>query len=94
MINNCVLMGTVKNFFIKNDKLIIMIKHTNADGDFVIPITTFIPKDNILEYLENDLYIGIKGHVTLNEESNIEIVAEKISFISSKKKENDDNESK
>lgn len=93
MINNCVLMGRIKNFFIKDEKLIIMIKHTNADGDIVIPITTFIPKENILEYLENDLYIGIKGHITLNEESNIEVIAEKISFISSKKKEEDNHES-
>lgn len=93
MINNCVLMGRIKNFFIKDEKLIIMIKYSNADGDIVIPITTFIPKENILEYLENDLYIGIKGHITLNEESNIEVIAEKISFISSKKKEEDNHES-
>jgi hypothetical protein len=92
MLNHCVLAGRINNFFFKDDKLVIMIKHSNKDGDLVLPVyTTFKPVDAFMDYLQNELFIGIKGYITLNEDSQVTIMAEKISFLAPGGEKNESN---
>ena len=77
-----------------DDSIVLTISHSHKDGDFVIPVhTTFKPNDEIISCLSEDMFIGIKGYVTLDREANIMIVAEKITIASKKAMEDDTNES-
>ena len=48
MINNCVIMGRIKHYYIEDDCVVIMISHSHADGDFVLPIHTNFKDNDIL----------------------------------------------
>lgn len=93
MLNHCVLTGKINNYYINDGSVVIMISHSHADGDFVIPIyTNFKDNDILTDYMEEDALIGIKGHVTLDRDGHTIIIAEKITFMSSKIKDGENNE--
>ena len=93
MLNHCVLTGRINNYYVEDEYVVIMVSHSHADGDFVLPIhTTFKDNDILTDYMEEDALSGIKGHVTLNKDGQIIIVAEKITFMSSKIKDGENNE--
>ena len=95
MYNSCILTGRLSNFHFDDNKLVLMIKHSHKDGDMVLPVyTSFKPSDVLLDYLEVELFIGIKGFVTLNENAQVIIMAEKITFLPSKDMGGELNESK
>lgn len=95
MINNCVITGRIKHYYIEDDCVVIMISHNHADGDFVLPIhTNFKDNDILTDYIEENALIGIKGHITLDRGGKTIVVADKISFMSSKVKKGENDESK
>lgn len=88
MINQCVLTGRLNNFYISDDSLVLMLIHSNNDGDMVMPVyTNFKPEQVLIDYLKEDLLIGIKGYVTLDKNSCVTIMAEKLTFIPHKEKD-------
>lgn len=96
MLNQTVLVGRIANDFEKgeNEKVVVTLavprSYKNAEGEYE---TDFIPcvlwkgiATNTLEYCRKGDLIGIKGRIQSNE-NKIEIVAEKVTFLSSKKTE-------
>lgn len=101
MLNHIVLFGKVKEEPIlikdKNENDLINLeveipkRNKEDESDLVIvKLTNGIAK-NAVEYLHIGDTVGIKGIVKVNENREMEIIAEKVTFLSSSKK-NEDNE--
>ena len=91
MINTVCLIGKLHSFKKTDDnKCCMIIKISNKDGDFSTPVyTSFDYSDSFINQLEEDMLIGIKGSIALDIDANVIIIANKLSFLSSKKKEVD-----
>lgn len=95
MLNNVVLVGRLKNYTsMNNDKVVITItvprSIANENGEYLHDIidcvlTGQIAK-NTLEYCKVGDVLGIKGRLQSNDETDfkLELIADKISFLSSK----------
>lgn len=93
MNNSCILIGKVYERYMDEKQLIIRIKCSYNNKSLIIPVfAKFNNNDQIIDYLEIDSVIGIKGSIDLDNDSNIQIIAEKITFISSKNTDDDNNE--
>ena len=95
MLNHCVLIGRIKNHFEQEGTLILHVNYIGENKEsFVIPVhVTFSSKENFIDYLENETVIGIKGKIALDDKNQFFILADKLTFLSSKKKDGDDCES-
>lgn len=94
MFNTYVLAGRLKHFHETDDCLQLMIGYSNADGDMVIPAhTKFKPRKELINYLEDDMHIGIKGYIDLDADGHIELVVEKLTIASAKFEEDEIDES-
>ena len=95
MVNSLVFMGRIENFCEEKNGIKLLISHHTEDGTFVAPVyTNFKPKKEVLDILEEDMLIAIKGHISLDKKNQVIIVADKISMLTSKKVEGENNESK
>lgn len=93
MLNQVVIVGRV-DYIINNElKLSCNKPFKNENGeyetDYVYITITNSLANNITEYLKKGNIVGVKGRITSSEEEDYinEIVAEKITFLSSKKNE-------
>lgn len=85
MNNAFMLVGRVKD--IKEQELYVTITNFNNKKDSIIKCN--IPENlakKCMEYLEVDYVVGIKGYLESDEDFNIKLIADKISFITSKSK--------
>ena len=97
MLNQIVLVGRIKE--IEDTYMIVAISraYKNANGEYDVDLVKINMSDNIAknvkDYCEKGNLVGIKGKVETNDEGNIIIIAEKISFLSSSKQntEQEDN---
>jgi len=95
MSNLYYLIGRLNNYTVRDDNVELMIYYRDEDGDFTIPVSTnFLPKKELIDMLEEDMVIAIKGHLALDENNHITVIAEKLSFLTSKKESGDNNENK
>ena len=95
MSNLFYLIGRLNNYTVHDDNIELMIYYSGDDGDFTIPVSTnFLPKKELIDMLEEDMLIAIKGHITLGENNQLTVIAEKLSFLTTKKESGDNNESK
>ena len=93
MINNVMLLGRVNNINEDGTKVDILIrrllKNTNGEYDVDnIPckISNDI-SDNILNYCCKGDLIGIKGRISVDENKNLFVISEKVTFITPKNNE-------
>ena len=100
MLNQMVLVGRIANEIEKEEgtkaKIIIAVPRNfkNTDGEYE---TDFIPcvlsggiATNVIEYCKQGDLVGIKGRVQctkINDENAIELIAEKLTFLSSNSKD-------
>lgn len=96
MLNQTVLVGRLVNKPEKNDKgaiITISIPRSfkNEKGEYetdLIPIKLISGiAQNTVDYCNKGDVIGIKGRLQANEKKEIELIAERITFLSSKKEE-------
>ena len=92
MHNMVYLIGKVQFFKQTEDnKVCIIIKLSNRDGDFSTPIyTSFDSNNSFIDLIEEDALIGIKGFLSLDENNNLIVIADKLTFLSSKNNEGDE----
>ena len=89
------LIGRLNNYTIENNGLKLMVYYRGEDGDFYLPVyVNFLPKNEVINALEEDMVLGLKGHMSLDENNHIILIAEKISFLTSKKERGENNENK
>ena len=86
--NFVVLLGRLHSLKKTNDnKYRLLVKSNSEFGDFVIPVyTSFDFNDSLSSQLEEGTLLGIKGFISLDDDNNPIIVANKLTFLSSKKK--------
>ena len=90
MLNNCTLVGRMVNLEIKEnngEKMGIMYLSTPKDKENIIVVEIVLYENmmnNVKEYCDKGDLVGIKGKVDLLDNKTI-IVAEKITFLSSRK---------
>ena len=86
------LIGRVQSFKVTDDsKVCIFIKISNRDGDFTTPIyTSFDSNNSFFDLIGEGTLIGMKGFLSLDQNNNLIVVADKLSFLSSKKNEGDE----
>lgn len=93
MMNFFTLVGRLNSFTQKGIKLDVSRPFKNSDGEYeidVIPITLLgVVKDNTMDYCKVGDVIGIKGRIAKSSHKSIELVAEKVSFISTRRSEED-----
>ena len=95
MVNSIVFMGRIENFCEEKNGIKLLISHRAEEGTFVVPVyMNFKPKKEIIDILEEDMLIAVKGHISLDKKNQVIIVADKISMLTSKKVEGENNESK
>ena len=95
MLNNFMVVGRINNIDLKNDICVLTIRiprsFKNKDGEYeedLISVQVFGSlRDTLKEYCDSGDLIGVKGRI---QNSNI-LVAEKISFLSSKQKKDSEN---
>ncbi len=101
MINQLVLVGRIaKDLEIKESEngnkhceLVIAVKRSfkNSDGIYetdLIPCGVWCGiAENVVEYCQKGDVIGVKGRIQINE-NGIYVIAEKVTFVSSRKEEN------
>jgi len=94
--NNLVfLIGRLENYIIENNKLKLMIYYSGDEIDVTLPIhMKFLPTQNVIDVLEEDMLIGLKCHLALDENNNIMVIGDKMTFLTSKNKGGENNESK
>lgn len=99
MLNKVVLVGRlVETRKIDEDKIIITIrvpryyKNENGeyDSDFINCVLNGEIAKNTMEYCKISDVIGIKGRIESYEDKSIQIVAEKVTFLSSNKEKEDE----
>lgn len=68
----------------------------NEDGEYetdFIPVTLWRPMaENVCEYCKKGDLVGIKGRVQSDEDGNVQYIAEKVTFLSSRKPDGDKEE--
>ena len=95
MSNLFYLIGRLNNYSVHNDSMELMIYYRDDNGDFTIPVyTNFLPKKELIDMLEEDMLIAIKGHLSLDENNHIIVIADKLSFLASKNESGGNDESK
>ena len=95
MVNSLVFMGRLENFCEDKNGIKLLISHHAEEGTFVAPVyMNFKPKKEIIDILEEDMLLAIKEHISLDKKNQVITVADKISMLTSKKVEGDNNESK
>ena len=85
MNNTVMLVGRIKD--IKEQELYVTITNFNNKKDSIIKCN--IPENlakNCIDYLEIDGVVGIKGYLESDEDFNIKLIVDKISFLTSKNK--------
>lgn len=96
MLNNVMIVGRLKEIIKGEDKCEIKISvpryYKNSNGEYdidVIPCTLWNGiANNAMEYLNIEDVVGIRGRLqSVND--NVFVIAEKITFLSSKKKEDE-----
>lgn len=85
--NNAILVGRIKG--IEEDTNVIMIEVSTKETTTLLPVKLSEGiADRVKEYCKVDDVVGIKGSLTCEEiNGNVLIVAEKVSFLSSKAEE-------
>lgn len=94
MLNQLILVGRVKNIEELDNELKVILSVTrtykNVDGEYEVDNIPCILWNNIAtnikEYCNIGDVVGIKGRIQ-EKEGNIQLIAEKVTFLSNKKKE-------
>ena len=87
MLNQVILIG---RFIKRIDENTIQIKNSLEKEEILINIKTFsIVNKDIDEYIADNSIVGIKGHINYIDD-NMVIIADRISFLSKGKKEEDE----
>lgn len=99
MLNQIVIVGRLKNKEFKDNgtlelTLAVPRSYKNVNGEYdtdIIKCLTFrIISSNINEYCEKDDVIGIKGRLQCLDGKNLEVVAEKVTYLTSRKENKDE----
>ena len=89
MLNQIVLVGRIKEIEDIYITVAISRAYKNANGEYDVDLVKINMSNNIAknvkDYCEKGSLVGVKGKVETNDEGNIIIIAEKISFLSSRK---------
>lgn len=94
MLNQVVIVGRIREFIkINNDcriKVAVQRPFKNEEGEYEVDLVPVYATDslskNIMEYCTEESVIGVKGRIKMID-GNIEIFAEKVTFLSSKKED-------
>jgi len=90
MVNQCILVGRLIDWSENERTLQISVKEYPNDNQnqetVLIPCILMSDAEGFFEHLEKDITIGIKGRLTMEEES-MALLGEKITFITKKKEE-------
>lgn len=98
MLNQIVLVGRIKEFLKLDDdcriKIAVQRHYKNKDGEYDVDlIPVFIEgtlAKNLMKYCKEEDVIGVKGRIE-SDEKTIFIIAEKVTFLSSKKEDEKEN---
>lgn len=92
MLNQCIEVGRVQDIF--TDCIIINVPIEKDNNVKIKIICSETIMKNVNEYLNTEDLIGVKGHLVNDGADSIAVMADKITFLSSKSKEEDkdDNE--
>jgi len=99
MLNQCVLVGRIKELDKETKVISIAIprsyKNENGeyDSDLVPVLLTNGIADNVFEYCGNGDIVGVKARLE-NHDGKLTLIADKVSFLSSKSNSNDSEEEK